>query len=162
MIAPALELKTIPDLLDTNSTHTRIVYAHLTAPHTCDYMGYVRTQCRARCEKQQKSLVIAWARICHVLTPQVEYLPTCLPDCHHLIHKTPSTAVEYTPGLDLRVSRAEYVIKFVHSFSYSFIHYSQNPYTLALSNSFFFYLLINSNFGRNSCFIFPISKFDIS
>ena len=42
VIAPALRLKTIPDLLDTNSTHTDIAYAHLTAPHYCDYMGYVR------------------------------------------------------------------------------------------------------------------------
>ena len=42
MIASALGLKTIPDLLDTNSTHTGIAYVHLIAPHTCDYMGYVR------------------------------------------------------------------------------------------------------------------------
>ena len=42
VIAPPLGLKTIPDLLDTNSTHTGIAYAHLTAPHSCDYMGYVR------------------------------------------------------------------------------------------------------------------------
>ena len=42
VIAPALGLKTIPDLLDTNSTHTGIAYVHLTAPHSCDYMGYVR------------------------------------------------------------------------------------------------------------------------
>ena len=30
------------DLKDTNSTHTGIAYAHITAPHTCDYIGYVR------------------------------------------------------------------------------------------------------------------------
>ena len=30
VIAPALGLKTIPDLLDTNSTQTGIAYAHLT------------------------------------------------------------------------------------------------------------------------------------
>ena len=42
VITPALGLKTIPDLLDTNSAHTGIAYAHLTAPHSCDYMGYVR------------------------------------------------------------------------------------------------------------------------
>ena len=41
MVAPALGLKTIPDLLDTNSRHTGIAYANLTTPHTCDYMGYV-------------------------------------------------------------------------------------------------------------------------
>ena len=40
MITPALGLKTIPNLLDTNSTHTGIAYVHLTAPQTCDYMGY--------------------------------------------------------------------------------------------------------------------------
>ena len=33
VIAPALGLKTIPDLVDTNSTHTDIAYAYLTA-HT--------------------------------------------------------------------------------------------------------------------------------
>ena len=42
MIAPALGLKAIPDLLDTNSTHMVITYAYLTALHSCDYMGYVR------------------------------------------------------------------------------------------------------------------------
>ena len=42
VIAPALGLIMIPDLLDTNSTHTGIAYAHLRAPHTCDYMSYVR------------------------------------------------------------------------------------------------------------------------
>ena len=39
VIAPVLWLKTLLDLLD--STYTSIAYAHLTAPHTCDYMGYV-------------------------------------------------------------------------------------------------------------------------
>ena len=42
VIVPGLGLKTIPDLLDTNSTHKEIAYAHLTAPHSCDYMDYVR------------------------------------------------------------------------------------------------------------------------
>ena len=42
VIAQVLGLKTIPDLLDTNSTHTGIAHAHLTTPHTCDYMGYLR------------------------------------------------------------------------------------------------------------------------
>ena len=42
VIAPALGLKMIPNLLDINSTHTGMAYAHLTAPHSCDYMGYVR------------------------------------------------------------------------------------------------------------------------
>ena len=42
VIALALGFKTIPDLQDTNSTHTGIAYAHLTAPGTCDYMGYVQ------------------------------------------------------------------------------------------------------------------------
>ena len=43
MIASVLELKTIPDMLDTNSTHTSIAHVHPTAPDTGDYMGYVRT-----------------------------------------------------------------------------------------------------------------------
>ena len=42
VIAPAFRLKTIPALLDTNSTHTGVAYSHLTAPHSFDYMGYVR------------------------------------------------------------------------------------------------------------------------
>ena len=42
VIAPVLGLHMIPDLLDTNNTHTGIAYAHLTALHSCDYMGYVR------------------------------------------------------------------------------------------------------------------------
>ena len=42
VISLALGLKTIPDLLDTNSTHMGIAYAHLTAPQSCDYIGYVR------------------------------------------------------------------------------------------------------------------------
>ena len=29
-------------LLEINSTHTGIEYAYLIAPHSCDYMGYVR------------------------------------------------------------------------------------------------------------------------
>ena len=39
---PALRLKTIPDLLDTNITHRDIAYVHFTAPQSCDYMSYVR------------------------------------------------------------------------------------------------------------------------
>ena len=54
VITKALGLKMIPDLLDTNSTHTGIAYAHLTTPHSCDYMSYVR-YVGERCEKQQKS-----------------------------------------------------------------------------------------------------------
>ena len=42
VIAQALKLKTILDLLYTNSRHTGITYAHLTAPHSYDYIGYVR------------------------------------------------------------------------------------------------------------------------
>ena len=42
VIAWTLGLKTIPDLLDTNSTHTGIAYTHLTAPDSCDYVGYIR------------------------------------------------------------------------------------------------------------------------
>ena len=42
VMAPALGLKTIPNLLDTHSKHTGIAYAHLTARHCCDHMGYVR------------------------------------------------------------------------------------------------------------------------
>ena len=41
VITPALRLKAIPNLLDTNSAHTGIAYAHLTAPHSYDYMAYV-------------------------------------------------------------------------------------------------------------------------
>ena len=62
VIAPALGLKTIPDLLDTNSTHTSIAYAHLTAPHSIDYMGYVRHVGHAA-RSSKKSHVITWARI---------------------------------------------------------------------------------------------------
>ena len=39
-IAPVLGLKTIPDLLYTNSTHTGIAFIQLTVPHSCDYMNY--------------------------------------------------------------------------------------------------------------------------
>ena len=42
VISPALVLKTIPDLLDANSTLTGIAYIYLIAPHTYHYMGYVR------------------------------------------------------------------------------------------------------------------------
>ena len=42
VIAPALELKPIPELLDTNNTHKGIAYDHLTAPYSGDYTGYVR------------------------------------------------------------------------------------------------------------------------
>ena len=66
MIAPALWLKTIPDLLDTNSTHRGIAYVHLTAPHSCDYMGYVRHVGHAA-RSSTKSHVIIWARIRQVL-----------------------------------------------------------------------------------------------
>ena len=43
VIAPALGLKTIPDLLGTNSTHTHtgIAYDHLIGSHSCNYVGYV-------------------------------------------------------------------------------------------------------------------------
>ena len=69
VIAPALGLKTIPDLLDTNSTHTGIAYAHLTAPHFRDYMGYVRHVGHAA-RSGKKLHVITWARIRQVLTPR--------------------------------------------------------------------------------------------
>ena len=36
----------------THSTHTRIAYAHLTAPHSCDYMGYVHHVGHMMYEKQ--------------------------------------------------------------------------------------------------------------
>ena len=68
VIAPALGFKTTPDLLDTNSTHTGIEYAHLTAPHSCDYMDYVRHVGHAA--RSSKNHVITWARICQVLTPR--------------------------------------------------------------------------------------------
>ena len=48
MIALVLGLETIPDLQNTNSTHTGIAYAHLTAPHSCVYVGYVRHEDHAR------------------------------------------------------------------------------------------------------------------
>ena len=69
VIAPALGLKTIPDLLDTNSIHTGIAYAHLTASHSCDYMGYVRHVGHAT-GSSKKSHEITWARIHQVLTPR--------------------------------------------------------------------------------------------
>ena len=65
VIELSLGLKTIPDLLDTNSTHAGIAYAHLLAPHTCDYMGYGRhVQHAARNSKKSQ------ARIRQILTPQ--------------------------------------------------------------------------------------------
>ena len=42
VIVPVLGLKTISDLLDINSTPTGIAYSYLTAPHSCNYMSYVR------------------------------------------------------------------------------------------------------------------------
>ena len=41
VIAPAPGLTTIPDLL-YKTVHMCIAYAYHTAPHTCDYMGYLR------------------------------------------------------------------------------------------------------------------------
>ena len=77
-IVSALVLKTIPDLLDTNSTQTGIAYAHLTALHSCDYMGYVRHVRHAA--RSSKNHVITRSRIRQVLTPrEVEKLPTSLP-----------------------------------------------------------------------------------
>ena len=69
VVAPALGLKTIPDLLDKNGTHMGIAYAHLTAQHSCDYMGYVRHVGHAA-RSSKKSHVITWARIRQVLTPR--------------------------------------------------------------------------------------------
>ena len=68
VIAQALEFKTIPDLLDTNTTHTGIAYAHVTAPHSCAYMGYVRHVGHAA--RSSKNHVITWARKRQVLTPR--------------------------------------------------------------------------------------------
>ena len=68
VIAPTLELKTIPDLLDANSTDTGIAYVHLTAPHSCNYMVYVRHVGHAA--RSSKNPVITWARIRQVLTPR--------------------------------------------------------------------------------------------
>ena len=42
VIALALGLKTIRDLVDKDSTRMGIAYAHLTASHSWDYMGYMR------------------------------------------------------------------------------------------------------------------------
>ena len=41
-MAPVLRLKMIPNMLNTNSTHTGIASPYLTTPHTCYYMGYGR------------------------------------------------------------------------------------------------------------------------
>ena len=41
VITLTIGLKTIPDLLDTNSTHTGIAYYYITAPHACGHMRYV-------------------------------------------------------------------------------------------------------------------------
>ena len=48
-------------------THTGIAYAHLTATHSREYMGYVRHVGEAASSKKH---VITWARICQVLTPR--------------------------------------------------------------------------------------------
>ena len=70
VIAPALGLKMILDLLVTISIYMGIAYAHLTASHSCDYMGYVRhVGHAARSSKNHNVNVITWARICKVLTP---------------------------------------------------------------------------------------------
>ena len=50
------------------TTHTGIAYAHLTAAHCCDYMGYVRHVGHAA--RSSKNHVITWARKCQVLTPR--------------------------------------------------------------------------------------------
>ena len=46
-----------------------ITYAHLTASHSCDCMGYVRHVGHAA-RNSKKSDVITWARIRQVLTPR--------------------------------------------------------------------------------------------
>ena len=69
VIASALWFKTIPDLLDTNSTHTGIAYANLTAPHSCEYMDYVCHVGHA-VRSSKRSHVITWAKIRQVLTPR--------------------------------------------------------------------------------------------
>ena len=68
VIVPALGLKTIPDLLDTNSTHGhRICPPHRT---TLLWLHGLWTICMARCNKQHKSSVITLARIHKVLNPR--------------------------------------------------------------------------------------------
>ena len=64
-------LKAIPDQLDTNSTHTGMAYAHLTAQYFCDYMGYVR-HVGHTAGSNKKTYVITWARmgLRQVLTPR--------------------------------------------------------------------------------------------
>ena len=92
--------------------HKQYTHGHRICPPrrtTLLWLHGLCTPCRARCEKQKKSHVITWARIRQVLTPwEVVQLPTSLPDCHRLLDYKPSTAGEYTPGLDPRVSRAGY------------------------------------------------------
>ena len=61
VIAVALGLKTIPYLLDTNSTHTFITNTYLITLYICDYMGYA-CHVQACCEMQPKSQVTTWAR----------------------------------------------------------------------------------------------------
>ena len=68
VIAPTLGLKTIPDLLNSNSTHTGTAYAHLAAPHTCGYMVYIRHVGHVR--EAAKITCDYLARIRQVLTPR--------------------------------------------------------------------------------------------
>ena len=68
VIEPALGWKTIPDLLHINSTHMVIAYAHLTAPRTSDYLGYVGHVRHA--VRSSSNHVITCARICQVPTPR--------------------------------------------------------------------------------------------
>ena len=66
VIAPAHGLKTITDVLETNSTHTGIAYAQFTSLHTCDYMSCVIRVFDAA--RSSKITVITYAKIRKVLT----------------------------------------------------------------------------------------------
>ena len=69
VIAPALGLKIISDVLDTNSTNTRASHMlNSPAHHTCDYMDYYVMYIML--QEAANVTVITWARIHQILTPR--------------------------------------------------------------------------------------------
>ena len=128
VIAPALGLKTIPDLLDTNSTHTDIAYANLTAPHSRDYMGYVRHVGHAArsstnsmwllgLEYAKFSLHVKWINCLHPYRTVIA--------CRINYHRPP----EITPlGLTLGFHGRDISYK-IHSFTFIHSYFSMKEYT---------------------------------
>ena len=102
-------------------THRGIAYAHLTAPHSCDYMGYIRHVGHA-----------AWSRKGHLWLLELEYAkfslyekwnncPHPLPDCHRLMDWTPSTAGEYTLAVTIEFHGRDISYK-IHSLIHTYKH----------------------------------------